>query len=419
MMDDLYEKYIAILTEELVPAMGCTEPIAIAFAAAKAKVLLDEEVEKAIIHCSSNIIKNVKCVRVPNTGGLIGVEAAALVGMIAGDSAKKLEVISCVSDEQRTRLNELLEKKICTVQHLDTELSLHIVAELFGKNNTVSVEITHTHTHVQSIYKNGKLLDKDEYKEAARVDRSCLSVKDIVDFANNIELRKVRHLLDRQIECNLAISQEGLKGGYGVNIGEIILSDASTLVAKLAANTAAASEARMEGCALPVVTNSGSGNQGITVSIPVITYCKEKGYDEEKMLRGLLVSNLLCVHQKTGIGHLSAFCGAIAASAAVAGALTYLENGTVDQIGNALKDTMASLAGVCCDGAKATCGFKITSGIHTAYYASKMALKNRNYEGEIGILKPNVEDSIVAIGKLACKGMRETDKVILDIMLNQ
>lgn len=418
-MNALYEKYIAILTEELVPAMGCTEPIAIAFASAKAKELLDEEVLKAVIHCSSNIIKNVKCVRVPNTGGLIGVEAAALVGIVAGDSSKKLEVISNVSDEQRVKLNELLEKKICTVRHLDTELSLHIIAELFGKNNTVSVEITHTHTHVQSISKNGKLLDKDEYKEATRVDRSCLSVKDIVDFANHIELIKVRHLLNRQIECNLAISQEGLKGGYGINIGEIILSDTSSLVAKIAAATAAASEARMEGCALPVVTNSGSGNQGITVSVPIVAYCKEKGYDEEKMLRGLLVSNLLCIHQKTGIGHLSAFCGAIAASAAVSGALVYLENGTVEQIGSALKNTMGSLAGVCCDGAKATCGFKITSGIHTAYYAALMALKNRNYSGEIGILKPDVEETITSIGKLASKGMKETDKVILDIMLNQ
>lgn len=418
-MNALYEKYIAILTEELVSAMGCTEPIAIAFASAKAKELLDEEIEKAVIHCSSNIIKNVKCVRVPNTGGLIGVEAAALVGIVAGDSSKKLEVISNVSDEQRVKLNGLLEKKICTVRHLDTELSLHIIAELFGKNNTVSVEITHTHTHVQSISKNGKLLDKDEYKEATRVNRSCLSVKDIVDFANHIELIKVRHLLNRQIECNLAISQEGLKGGYGVNIGEIILSDTSSLVAKIAAATAAASEARMEGCALPVVTNSGSGNQGITVSVPIVAYCKEKGYDEEKMLRGLLVSNLLCIHQKTGIGHLSAFCGAIAASAAVSGALVYLENGTVEQIGNALKNTMGSLAGVCCDGAKATCGFKITSGIHTAYYAALMALKNRNYSGEIGILKPDVEETITSIGKLASKGMKETDKVILDIMLNQ
>lgn len=418
-MNALYEKYIAILTEELVSAMGCTEPIAIAFASAKAKELLDEEIEKAVIHCSSNIIKNVKCVRVPNTGGLIGVEAAALVGIVAGDSSKKLEVISNVSDEQRVKLNGLLEKKICTVRHLDTELSLHIIAELFGKNNTVSVEITHTHTHVQSISKNGKLLDKDEYKEATRVNRSCLSVKDIVDFANHIELIKVRHLLNRQIECNLAISQEGLKGGYGVNIGEIILSDTSSLVAKIAAATAAASEARMEGCALPVVTNSGSGNQGITVSVPIVAYCKEKGYDEEKMLRGLLVSNLLCIHQKTGIGHLSAFCGAIAASAAVSGALVYLENGTVEQIGSALKNTMGSLAGVCCDGAKATCGFKITSGIHTAYYAALMALKNRNYSGEIGILKPDVEETITSIGKLASKGMKETDKVILDIMLNQ
>lgn len=418
-MNALYEKYISILNEELVPAMGCTEPIAIAFAAAKARELLEEEVEQAIIHCSSNIIKNVKCVRVPNTGGLIGIEAAALAGIVAGDSSKELEAISVVSDEQRQELQNLLAKGICTTRHLDTELSLHIIAELHGKNNTVSVEITHTHTHVHSVTKNGELIDGDEFKVGGRTDRSCLKVKDIVEFANTIDLSLIQPLIERQIEYNLAISDEGLKGAYGVNVGEIILSESQTIPAKLAALTAAASEARMEGCALPVVTNSGSGNQGITASVPVVTYCREKGYDHEKLIRGLLVSNLLCAHQKTSIGHLSAFCGAAAASAAVAGALTYLDGGSVDQVGSAVKNTMASLAGMCCDGAKATCGFKIASGIHTAFYASRMALKNRNYDGEVGILKGDVEESIAAIGTLASKGMRETDKVILGIMLNQ
>lgn len=418
-MNTLYEKYISILNEELVPAMGCTEPIAIAFAAAKAREVLEEEVEQAIIHCSSNIIKNVKCVRVPNTGGLIGVEAAALVGIVAGDSSKQLEVISVVSDEQRQELQNLLAKGICSVRHMNTEISLHIIAELKGKNNTVSVEITHTHTHVHSVTKNGKLIDGDEFQVGGRTERSCLNVKDIVEFANTIDLSLVKDLLERQVNYNLAVSDEGLKGGYGVNIGEIILSESQTIPARLAALTAAASEARMEGCSLPAVTNSGSGNQGITSSVPIATYCREKGYDHEKMLRGLLVSNLLCAHQKTSIGHLSAFCGAAAASAAAAGALTYLDGGDALQVGNAVKNTMASLAGMCCDGAKATCGFKIASGIHTAYYASRMALKNRNYEGDVGILKADVEDSIAAIGTLANKGMRDTDKVILGIMLNQ
>ena len=353
----------------------------------------------------------------PNTGGLIGVEVAALIGIVAGDSSKDLQVIANVSDEQIEELHKVLAKRICEVKHLQTDLTLHIIVELTGKNNTVKVEVTHTHTHIQSIEINGKLIDGSTYQTKGRTDRGCLSIAGIYDFANNIDLDLVKDMLEYQVNCNLAISEEGLKGGFGVNIGEIMLSETNELQTEIAARTAAASEARMEGCSLPVVTNSGSGNQGITASVPVALYCKAKGYSHEKMLRTLLVSNLLCAHQKTSIGHLSAFCGAVAASSAVAGAFTYAEGGTVKQIGDAFKNTIASLAGMCCDGAKASCGFKIASGIQTAYYASKMALRERNYEGNVGILKESAEDTIKAVGKLAAQGMRETDRVILEIML--
>ena len=413
------DKILRILQEELVPAMGCTEPIAIAFAAAKAREVLNEPVESAVISCSSNIIKNVKCVRVPNTGGLIGVEAAALAGIVAGDSTKKLEVINEVSDAQRQQLRTLLESRICTVRCLDTDLTLHILAEVKGRSATAAVEITCTHTHIQSIRRNGVVIDHDDMLTQSCCDRSCLSVSEILDFARRIDLKRVEALIDRQIRLNMAISEEGQKGGYGVHISEIVLSESSSLPSRMAASAAAASEARMEGCALPVVTNSGSGNQGITASVPVIVYAREKNLSHPQLLRGLLVSNLLCVHLKTGIGHLSAFCGVVAASSAVSGALTYLEGGTAQQVGSALKNTLASLAGMCCDGAKATCGFKIVSSIQTAYYASRMALKNRSYNGNVGILKDDVEDSIAAIGKLASRGMRETDRVILQIMLDQ
>lgn len=415
----LDEKYIRILTEELVTATGCTEPIAIAFAAAKAKELLDEPVKHVDIACSSNIIKNVKCVTVPNTGGLIGIEVAALIGIIAGKSEKMMEVIDTVSDGQRKTLLDLLSKNICTVTHLDTPITLHIIVNVYGETNNVCVEVTHTHTHIQSIKKNGIEITHDELMQQDRMDRSILNVADIVAFANRIDLAMVKPLIENQIVCNSAIAKAGVQGGYGVHISEILMEQSNSLSTKMAAYAAAASEARMSGCPLPVVTNSGSGNQGITVSVPLIVYAKEKQLDNDQLIRGLLVSNLLCVHLKTGIGHLSAFCGVVAASSACAGALTYLENGNVKQIGDAIKNTLASVAGMCCDGAKATCGFKIATCIKTAYTASLMALKQRSYQGNVGILKEDIEKTINDIGKLARCGMKQTDQVILDIMLDE
>ena len=415
----LDEKYIQILTEELVAATGCTEPIAIAFAAAKAREILDEPVIRVDVACSSNIIKNVKCVTVPNTGGLVGIEVAALIGIIAGKSNQQMEVINTVTDEQRDRLKELLQQKICMVTHLDTPISLHIIVKVYGQTNTALVEVTGTHTHIQSIQRNGVEISHDELMQQQRMDRSILTVKQIIDFANTIDLSMVKPLIENQIQCNQTIANVGVEGGYGITISELLLEESNTLPTKMAAYAAAASEARMCGCPLAVVTNSGSGNQGITVSVPLIIYANENHLDHDQLIRGLLVSNLLCIHLKTGIGHLSAFCGVVAAASASAGALTYLQNGTISQIGEAIKNTLASIAGMCCDGAKATCGFKIATSIKTAYTASQMALKNRSYNGNVGILKDDVEQTIADIGKLARKGMKEMDNVILDIMLDQ
>lgn len=414
-----FENYIQILKEELVPAMGCTEPIAIAYAASLAKEILNEPVKKVVVRCSSNIIKNVHCVRVPNTGGLIGVEVAALTGIVAGDPCRKLEVISKVSEAQREEIIQLLKLNLCVVEKLDTPITLHIIVEVTGHTNHVAVEITHTHTHIESIHKNGVKIEVEQKEmKIHSVDRSCLNVSDILHFAKEIDLKEVMDILQPQIDYNMQISAEGKSGKYGINIAELINEERS-ITNQMASAASAASEARMDGCAMPVVTNSGSGNQGITASIPVIVYCQAMQLSGEKMLRGLLVSNLLTIHQKTGIGHLSAFCGVVSASSAVAGAITWLQDGTEKQIFDALKNTLASLSGMICDGAKITCAFKISSGIHAAMIASKMALKDRSYQGNIGILKEDVEETIQVIGHLAKNGMDKTDQVILDIMLNK
>lgn len=419
-MNKLYENYIQILKEELVPAMGCTEPIAIAYAASIAKETLNEPIKRVIVRCSSNIIKNVHCVKVPNTNGLIGVEVAALAGIVAGESTRKLEVISQVSDIQKAEIAQLLEHKICEVTKLNTPLTLHLIVEVMGHENQVAVEITQTHTHVESIYKNGVRVDvKQEEMNSELMDRSCLSVSKILQFANEIELNEVMDLIQPQIENNMAISRVGKSGNYGVNLATLIMQESESITNQMAAAAACASEARMDGCSMPVVTNSGSGNQGITASVPILVYCEVMKIPKEKMIRALLVSNLLTIHQKTGIGHLSAFCGVVSASSAVAGAITWLQGGTELQIGQAIKNTLASLSGILCDGAKITCGFKIASGIHAAMLASKMAMQHCSYTGNIGIIKESVEETIQVIGHLAKKGMDKTDQVILDIMLNK
>lgn len=418
-MRNIDKQFTQILKEELLPAMGCTEPIAIAYAAAKAKEILNEPVEHVMIHCSSNIIKNVRCVRVPNTDGLIGVEVAALAGIVAGDSTRCLEVISEVTEAQREKIRHLLKEKICEVKHLDTTLTLHLIVEVKGNKSTAAVEITHTHTHIASMTRNGQMLDCEKLcAQCTRTDRSCLNIEAILEYAQRVDLETVRPIIQRQIDCNMAISKAGKSGAYGINIAKIILEENNdSLSSKMAAATAAASEARMDGCSLPVVTNSGSGNQGITASVPVLVFCQENKISEETMIRALLVSNLLTIHQKTSIGHLSAFCGAVSASSAVAGTITWLKGGTLCQVGEAIKNTLSNLSGMICDGAKITCAFKIASGIHAAMLASTMAMQQCSYQGEIGILKEDVEETIASVGKLACQGMRQTDQVILDLML--
>ena len=383
-----YSDYLQILKEELVPAMGCTEPIAIAYAAAKAREVLGKMPEKVIAKCSGNIIKNAMCVTVPNTGDLVGIKASSIIGVLAGDSSKELEVINEVKEEHIKEANKLMNEEYCFVERLESDIQLHIVMEVYNGNESALVEI------------------------------SILNVNDIFEFANTVDIKHIKELLDMQINYNIAIAKEGLNGEYGVGIGKMLMKCyPNSIITKLKVYAAAASEARMSGCSLPVMTNSGSGNQGMATSIPVIIYAKEKGLTEEELYRGLVFSNLITIHQKTGIGRLSAFCGAVSAGCASGAAITYLEGGTLEQINKTVTNTLANISGIVCDGAKASCAAKIATSVDAGMMAHYLAMEDKSYVANTGILKENIEKTITAVGRLGKEGMKETDKEILEIML--
>ncbi len=420
----LYKNYIQILKEELVVAMGCTEPIAIAYVGAKAREILGKKPEKVIVNCSGNIIKNVKCVTVPNTNGLVGIEASAITGILAGDSTKDLEVISNVDKKYLDEIKNLLNTDYCTVKLLETPITLHIVMEVFAGDDKASVEIKQAHTNITKITKNDEIVFKQEEDEdkylGVFVDRSILNVKDIYDFANNVNIDDVKCILDNQIEKNLAISKEGLKGTYGLGIGKVLLNSYSDNIdSKIKAYTSAASEARMGGSPMPVVTNSGSGNQGITVSIPLILYANEKNIEKEKLYRALVLSNLLAIHQKTLIGRLSAFCGAVSASCASGAGITYLAGGSIEQIEDTITNTLANISGIVCDGAKISCGAKIASSLDGALLGHHLAMANQSYKPNTGIIKDTIEKTINAVGHIGKDGMKQTDTEILNIILDK
>ena len=420
-MDCHYKDYVDILKEELIPAMGCTEPISLAYGGALAKDFLGGETPvKVTARCSRNLLKNAMCVKVPNTGGMIGVKAAVVAGRVGGESASKMEVISHLTDDDREKVRQLLNQDICTVEMLESPVPLHYILEVQSETHEIVVEISHKHTHIARLSVDGKDLDLEsgQLVQIVPVDRSVLTVEGILEFAETVDLEDIREVIGRQIQDNYTIALEGLTGKYGVDIGNLILSkEEDTVETKMKAYTAAASECRMEGCPLSVVINSGSGNQGITSSVPVVVYCRENHLPEEKMYRALVLSNLLTIHQKTGIGTLSAFCGAVCASISSAAAVTYLKGGGLEEISATLSNSYGGIAGTICDGAKATCGFKIYSALSSAFLAGEMALRTKRYPGNTGIIRNTVEGSVQAIGKLAREGMVDTDKKILQIML--
>ena len=419
---ETYRAYIKILEEELVPAMGCTEPIAIAYGAAKGREVLGALPDEVLVEASGNIIKNVKSVVVPNTGGLHGIEAAAAAGVVAGQADLLLEVISQVTPEQQAEMRTYLKEHPVRVEFLDGELVFDIQITLRRGTDTVKVRIANYHTNIVHLEHNGQVLldlpvEADD--ESGLTDRTLLSMADIYDFAQTVDIADIKELLDRQIQYNMAISQEGLTHSYGANIGQVIraASPADDLIAKAKSAAAAGSDARMGGCEMPVIINSGSGNQGMTASVPVIVYAQGTGASQEKLYRALALSNLITIHQKTRIGRLSAYCGAVSAGAAAGAGIAYLDGGGYEEIIHTVVNALAIVSGMICDGAKASCAGKIAAAIDAGVLGYRMYQQGQQFYGGDGILSHGVEKTLDNVGRLGKIGMRSTDKEILQIML--
>lgn len=420
--DITYKNYIKILTEELVPAMGCTEPIAIAYCGAVAQDHLGAIPDRVTVEASGNIIKNVKSVVVPNTGLLRGIDAAVAAGILAGDASKKLEVISKVTDEDKKNIKDYLNQNIIKVKLADTPHIFDIIVTLYRGSSYTKVRIVNYHTNIVLIEKDGEVLFNKEILDDngdELTDRSILNVKDIVEFADVLDINDVKDIIGKQIEYNYAIAEEGIKNNYGANIGSSLLKEyGDNILIRAKAMAAAASDARMSGCELPVIINSGSGNQGITASIPVIEYAKEIGATDDKLYRGLVVSNLITIHQKTSIGRLSAFCGAVSAGSGAACGIAYMLDGSYDVIKHTLVNSLAIISGVICDGAKPSCAGKIAMSVDAGLLGYNMYKNNQQFFSGDGIVKGDVESTIRSVGRLGREGMRETDKEILWLMTN-
>ena len=415
-----YAQYLKILHEELIPAMGCTEPIAMAYAAAKAREVLGALPDKIDIVISGNIIKNVKSVIVPNTGGLKGITAAIAAGAVAGNADRQLEVLADVKEDEIPKISQFMESCAMTVMKSESDKLLDIDLHMYRGRDNVRLRITDFHTNIVLIEKNGQVLLKKESTSAdgGETDRGVLNVRDIIEFAESVDIEDVRDLLEKQIEYNCAISEEGLHGEYGASVGKTLLETRGEDVrVRARAQAAAGSDARMSGCEMPVVIVSGSGNQGMTASLPVIVYARDMGASHERLLRALVVSNLITIHQKTPIGRLSAFCGAISAGCGAAAGVAWLTDGTYEAVSATITNTLGMISGTVCDGAKPSCATKIASAVEAGLLGFDLYEKGKGLHGGDGILKDNVEKTIESVGQLAREGMRETDTEILDIML--
>ena len=416
-----YDAYVQILKEELITAMGCTEPIALAYAAARCKELLGKLPEKVIVKVSGSIIKNVKSVVVPNTGGMKGIRAAVAAGFVAGRPEKKLEVISQVSDEERAAIQAYTEQADMEICYLDSGRVFDIIIEAVAGEDTAKVRIANYHTNIVLEVHNGeKLLETvvEGDQEEGLTDRSLLNMEDIWDFAMTCEIEDVRAILDHQIDCNMAIAKEGLTHPYGACIGQVMLDAYGDEIRNRASAMAAAgSDARMSGCELPVVINSGSGNQGITCSVPVIEYAKELCSGDEKMYRALALSNLVAIHQKTGIGRLSAFCGAVCAGVAAGAGIAYLRGGGFKEIAHTVVNGLAIVSGIVCDGAKPSCAAKIAASVNAGILGYEMYVRGQQFYDGDGLVTKGADNTIRNIGRLGKEGMAGTNDEIIKIMI--
>ncbi len=418
----VYKTYVEILKRELVCAMGCTEPIAIAYCAAVARKALGMLPSEIDVAASGNIIKNVKSVIVPNTGGLRGIEAAAAIGALAGDAEAGLQVVSHVMPDEIAALPGYMEQTAFSVSAAESEFLLDIEVTVRANGHFATVRAVQEHTNIVLVETDAGVLfskdpDEDTGKDEGAPDYTLLNVADICEFADTCELDDVRPILERQLSCNCAIAEEGLRGNYGAGIGKVLLTAYGDDVRTRArAYAAAASDARMNGCDLPVVINSGSGNQGITASLPVYVYAKELGASEEKLFRALLVSNLVTLHEKTGIGRLSAYCGAVSAGAGAGAGITYLHGGGCREISHTIVNALAVTSGIVCDGAKSSCAAKIAMAVEAGILGFEMYSCGKQFYGGDGLVAKGVENSIANFSRLGRIGMRETDKEIIRMM---
>ena len=416
-----YSAYVQILKEELLPAMGCTEPIALAYAAAVARKVLGELPDRVVIGASGSIIKNVKSVIVPNTDHLKGIPAAATAGIVAGDPDKELEVIAQVDPEKIPQMKEFLDKTEITVEHVDNGITFDIIVTLYKGESYSKVRIANYHTNIVLIEKNGEILKEIQVageEEEGLTDRSLLNMEDIWDFINTVDIADIKVVLDRQIQYNWAIAEEGIRGDYGANIGSVLLDMSGDNVRTRAkAMAAAGSDARMNGCELPVIINSGSGNQGITASVPVLVYAKELKASEDKMYRALALSNLTAIHQKTPIGRLSAYCGAVSAGAGAGAGIAYLCGGGFKEVTHTVVNALAIVSGIVCDGAKASCAAKIASAVDAGILGYNMYKRGQQFRGGDGIVTKGIEGTLKNVGRLGKEGMKETNEEIIKIMI--
>lgn len=424
MKDGLLKSYSEILREELIVAAGCTEPIAIALAAAKCVETLGCEPENIEVYASGNIIKNVQGVIIPGTKLLRGVEYAAILGMLAGDSSKQLEILNGLSKDKIDRAKQLYERCICVTKHKKDTAKLYIEMTMRNGDDYAQVEVMHVHTNVTKLIKNDERIFCNPCEEnnfnSSLTNRELLNIKDILEYTKTVDIDIIEPTLKRQFEYNLDIIKEGQNYEYGLNVGQTLLKYAhGSVKEKMKAYAASGSDARMSGCDMPVVINSGSGNQGLTIAGPLYIYAKEYNISDNRLYRAAALANLIAIHIKTKIGRLSAFCGAVTAAIGVGCAVTYLNNGTLKNIEDTIKNGLSDLSGMICDGAKPSCAIKIASSIDAAMMSCQLAMENRVVEKGTGIIYSTAEDTINNVSDIVSKAMTETDELILQIMTNQ
>jgi L-cysteine desulfidase len=415
------KRYLQLLQEELVPALGCTEPIAIAYAAAKAREVLGECPDRIDAECSSNVIKNVGGVIVPMTGNMKGIEASAILGVVAGKADRKLEVLSAVTPEDVETTKALIAAKICRVLLAEKADNLFIKITVYKGHNFASVTIVHEHTNIVEVIRNNQELYRDTevlLPQGSDADLSFMSLRGIYEFTTSVEAESLAAILDKQIQMNLKIAEEGLKNDYGAKVGKTLINNCGQQVECMAkAYASAGSDARMGGSVLPVVINSGSGNQGLTVSLPVIIYARELQLPREKLYRALALSNLISIYIKSKIGRLSAFCGAVSAACGSGAGIAFLYDENFEVISKTVVNTLANISGILCDGAKPSCALKIASAVDAAIMAYNLAKSGITFNPGDGLVKGSAEMTIASICRLAKEGMQETDKKILEIMI--